>query len=177
MEFVKNGVIQKPLAKRLTYPFYLDRFSMFFLDVLNSTLDNKEMRVVLRILLLITLTTLSACKATDGSSTTSSSPNSSPTPIPTATPVPVSHDVTISWTASKAKLVNSSGGGYRVYYGTSPGVNTASASYINVPYVSGDSAPNSVIASWISGSYYIKVVAYSSRASSGASTELKVVVP
>jgi hypothetical protein len=141
--------------------------------------DNRNMGFPRQILFFFVIATLSSCKSIESSPTSSTgsnpTPSATPTPVPTSTPIP--KDVTISWTASKSKSVNSSGGGYRVYYGTSSGVNPASASYINVPYVSGDYAPNSVVASWSSGNYYIKVVAYSSRASSEASSELKVVVP
>lgn len=87
--------------------------------------------------------------------------------------------ITVSWTANREKAVNSSGGGYRVYYSTTSNFSTASASYVNAPYVSGVSAPTTAdITGLSSGTYYIKVNAYSSLNTAGnTSTQISVSVP
>lgn len=72
-------------------------------------------------------------------------------------------DVLVSWTANKETAVNRVGGGYRVYHSKTKGFDVASAEVTEVPYVSGDWAPTSVVLKQLSpGTYYIKVVAYSS---------------
>lgn len=71
----------------------------------------------------------------------------------------------ISWTANRETAVNTTGGGYKVYYSRQSGFSLASAQVVNVPYVSGTSAPTSTtLTSLASGTYYIKVVAYSTLA-------------
>jgi hypothetical protein len=68
----------------------------------------------------------------------------------------------INWNANHESGVNTPGGGYRVYYATSPGVSTSTASYISVPYVSGTLAPTSAtLTNPPSATYYFRVVAYS----------------
>lgn len=70
--------------------------------------------------------------------------------------------INISWTANREADVNAAGGGYRVYYSVSPNVNTATANFVDVPYVSGLSAPTSTQISGVgAATYYIRVVAYS----------------
>lgn len=80
------------------------------------------------------------------------------------TPTPSgSLSVTVSWDKNREVGVNSAGGGYRVYYANSPNVSTASNSnVVQVPYVSGPSAPiTATIINLPAGDWYIKVVAYS----------------
>lgn len=80
------------------------------------------------------------------------------------TPTPSgSLSVTVSWDKNREVGVNSAGGGYRVYYANSPNVSTASNSnVVQVPYVSGPSAPiTATISNLPAGDWYIKVVAYS----------------
>ncbi len=141
------------------------------------------MRVAHLALIFALFSTLVSCNSpSSDSGSTSNTVNASPTPVGS----PSSHEVSISWNASKSKAVNSAGGGYRVYYADSPGVNTSTASYVDVPYVSGATAPTSAsIGSQFTGKHYVKVVAYSalnpvgsnSGSTSAASSELAVVVP
>lgn len=97
-----------------------------------------------------------------------------------------SPNIQISWTANREKAVNQAGGGYRVYYSRTSGFSIATASYLNVPYVSGGTAPVSTIfTNLMKGNYYFKVVAYSalnpaggsSGSVSSPSTELSFTVP
>lgn len=89
--------------------------------------------------------------------------------------------VTVNWTANKEKAVNSSGGGYKVYYSQTSGFNINTASFVNVPYVSGASAPTSTtIPGLLPGTWYIKIVAFSAingGSQSAVSGEASVVVP
>jgi hypothetical protein len=85
----------------------------------------------------------------------------------------------VSWTANREADVNTSGGGYNVYYSTQSGFSIVGASYVNVPYVSGASSPTSAVISGLSSSttYYIEVVAYSSFGTSAPSSSFTVNVP
>ncbi|MEI6080526.1 MAG: hypothetical protein WCQ53_07820, partial [bacterium] len=71
---------------------------------------------------------------------------------------------------------------YIVYYSTSQGFDTSSASSVDVPYVSGSLAPVSTVVPLASGTtWYIKVVAYGNsitgtRIYSPASSEFKLQV-
>jgi hypothetical protein len=68
-------------------------------------------------------------------------------------PTPTSHTVDISWTANRETAVNTTGGGYIVAVsGQAP---------IDVPWVSGPSAPTTVSTTLLSGSYTVTVTAYS----------------
>ena len=123
------------------------------------------------------------------SPTPTSTPTPTPTPTQTPTPTPTSSTktITVSWRANKESAVNSSGGGYTVYYSTTPYFSLDNASSINVPYTSGDSAPTQVqIANLARGkTYYIKVIAYSSitalftstNSTSNPSTEVSIAIP
>ncbi len=95
--------------------------------------------------------------------------------------------ISLSWSANRETAVNNTGGGYSVYYSTTPGfgINDAGVTTVDVPYVSGAQAPTNTIVSLTSGTYYFKVVAYSALnppGSSGGSqsqpsTEMSIVVP
>ena len=99
-----------------------------------------------------------------------STPAPKPTPSPTATPVSVKK-ISVTWTPSKNTAVNKNGGGYRVYYSKFSGFNINSASYLNVPYTSGQNTPNSAVITGLSvGMYYIKVIAFSSINPIGGTT-------
>lgn len=75
---------------------------------------------------------------------------------------PSATQLVLNWDANHESAVNSTGGGYRVYYAFSPGVNTATASFLDVPYVSGSQAPTTVtLTNPVNGTYYFRVVAYS----------------
>lgn len=93
-------------------------------------------------------------------------------------------NVNVSWTAKCEAAVNRSGGGYRVYYGKTPGFALSGASSVNVPFQSGSTAPTTARLNLSSGTYYVKVVAYSSlvgpsgtASTSAPSLEMPVVVP
>jgi hypothetical protein len=89
-------------------------------------------------------------------------------------------NVRISWAANREAAVNRAGGGYWVYVGTSPNfdINTAIVG-VTVPYVLGPLAPTTAAVQLASGTYYIKVVAYSSLNPTGSvpSSEFSVTVP
>lgn len=97
-------------------------------------------------------------------------------PAPLGTP----RRVTISWNANHETAVNTTGGGYKVFYGTTSGFTVPGTSYttIDVPYVSGSSSPNSVTVTLGSGyTYYVRVAAYSTlKTLSGVSSQISVVV-
>jgi hypothetical protein len=79
----------------------------------------------------------------------------------------------VSWTANRESAVNREGGGYRVYYSTQSNFDLSQTTYVDVPYVSGSSAPTSATVSGLDpGTYHIKVVAYSALDAGGASTHL-----
>ncbi len=79
-----------------------------------------------------------------------------------------SKTVSISWTANLESGVNSTGGGYKIYYSDTSGVDASSASSVDVPYVSGSSAPTSVDVELSAGTYYIKIAAYSALNTGGS---------
>jgi hypothetical protein len=87
--------------------------------------------------------------------------------------------VQVSWAANREAAVNAAGGGYRVYYGKTPGFDIATASFVDVPYVSGPTAPTTTNLTLSSGDNFVKVVAYSALNSTGSqpSTEIFVSVP
>jgi len=71
-----------------------------------------------------------------------------------------SKNVTVSWSANNDKVVNTSGGGYTLYYSKQSGFDTSSADTTDVPYVSGTAAPTSAILLLSEGVWYIRVAAY-----------------
>lgn len=76
--------------------------------------------------------------------------------------VPQTLNVTVSWAANKETKVNTTGGGYTVYYSQASGFNISDAgvSSITVPYAAGATSPTSTVISLSSGTYYIRVVAF-----------------
>ncbi|MFN8369289.1 MAG: hypothetical protein U0T83_01555 [Bacteriovoracaceae bacterium] len=117
---------------------------------------------------LLVLLFLISCGGGGGGETTSTSSGT-----PTTT-----RNVLVSWTANHEAKVNSINGGYKVCSGTSSTFTVNLSSCTDVPYVSGSSAPTSKTIQLTTGTWYIKVVAYSSlNASSSASTATQVVVP
>ena len=84
--------------------------------------------------------------------------------------------ILVSWTANREQGVNQTGGGYKVYYSTTPGFDPASAPLVNVPWISGPTAPVSTILAFTVGTYYIKVVAYSTLNSTGSLSSLETSV-
>lgn len=98
----------------------------------------------------------------------------------TAPPAPgAPRTVVVSWGANHESAVNRAGGGYRVYYSTTPGFALGSGTLINVPYAGGTTAPTTTNLALTAGTYYFKVAAYSTlnAAGSAASAEIQVVVP
>jgi hypothetical protein len=102
-----------------------------------------------------------------------------------STPV-ATYTLLINWNANHEKAVNSAGGGYKIYYSKSSGFDVSTAAMVNVPYVSGGTAPTSKqITDLAAGTYYFKVVAYSalnppggtSGSLSSPSTEIAATVP
>lgn len=73
--------------------------------------------------------------------------------------------ITINWDANHETAVNTSGGGYRVYYSLYSDFRSTETKLIDVPYVSGALAPTSATISNLTMRkpyrYYIRVVAYS----------------
>jgi hypothetical protein len=89
--------------------------------------------------------------------------------------------VQVSWTANREKSVNSTGGGYRVYYGSTSPVNTSTGTYVDVPFVSGTAPVTKNFTNLPLGTTYFKVVGYGTLASvvyfSAASSEFSISLP
>ncbi len=71
-------------------------------------------------------------------------------------------NVTINWTANNETKVNSVNGGYRIYVSQTNGfaVGDSEVTLITVPYVSGLRAPITTNTPLVSGTHYIRVVAF-----------------
>lgn len=71
--------------------------------------------------------------------------------------------VNISWDANREAAVNTTGGGYKVYYSTNSGfdITDPGVTEVDVPYAGGASAPTTVAVQLDRTRYYIRVVAYS----------------
>ena len=84
--------------------------------------------------------------------------------------------VTVNWAPNREAAVNSSGGGYRVYY-TQGSALSATTPSIDVPYTGGIAAPlSTTIPGLIAGSYTIYVVAYSAIKKIGSTPSMAVTV-
>jgi hypothetical protein len=80
------------------------------------------------------------------------------TPASTCQTRPTTAPGRLSWVANRETAVNSSGGGYRVYRGSTPGFDVTAAS----PWVAVPSSETSVQLSGLTpGVHYLKVVAFS----------------
>ncbi len=77
-------------------------------------------------------------------------------------PSPAEHLVTISWAANRETGVNKAGGGYRVSISGQP--------TIDVPWVSGATAPTSIDVTLFTGRYTVTVAAYAALDPQGGST-------
>jgi hypothetical protein len=75
---------------------------------------------------------------------------------------PTPHQVTVAWAPNHEKGVNSSGGGYQVTISGQP--------TINVPYVSGLTAPTSTVTTLLTGTYSVTVRAYAALDAHGGHT-------
>jgi len=112
-------------------------------------------------LLLVLLSLLTACGGGGGGAAAPPPP----TPRPTQ-----QVNIQVSWDANRDAAVNTSGGGYRVYYATTAGLalTDPAVTMADVPYISGLAAPLSTILSVTSGNvYYFRVAAYSALNRSG----------
>ena len=71
--------------------------------------------------------------------------------------------IQVSWNSNPETAVNRSDGGYKVYYSTNTGFTPGDGGVteVDVPYVSGATAPTSVQFELLSGTYYIRIAAYS----------------
>jgi len=79
-----------------------------------------------------------------------------------SSPQPVTnHTVTLAWAPNHEKGVNSAGGGYQVAISGQP--------TINVPYVSGLTAPTSTVTTLSTGTYTVTVRAYAALDAQGGS--------
>lgn len=90
----------------------------------------------------------------------------------TSTPPPT-YNVSVNWNANRETAVNTTGGGYTVYYSTSAGFNIGDAGVtsIDVPYVSGALAPSAITVKLATaGTYYFKIIAYSALNPPGGSS-------
>lgn len=97
-----------------------------------------------------------------------------------------SGSITVTWDENRDSGVNSSGGGYRVYYSRTANVATASnPNVVDVPFSIAPSAPTqTIISNLAKGDWYIKVVAYSAYnphnvsggAKSSDSAEFKITI-
>lgn len=85
----------------------------------------------------------------------------------------------VTWEANRESSVNSSGGGYKVYYSTQTGFNPLTdGSVINVPYTGDALTPNMALISDVpAGTYYVRVMAYSNLGTSDFSAEQSIVIP
>lgn len=91
----------------------------------------------------------------------------------------ISATVLVSWVANREADVNAVGGGYKVYFSRTPDFDITGASFVNVPYVSGATAPTSTMLTLSSGDNFIKVVAYSALNPGGSlpSAQISVSIP
>ena len=101
------------------------------------------------------LAVLSSCGGVSRSGASGASPGPG-----TAPPSP--RTVTLVWAANHEKGVNSAGGGYRVSISGQP--------TINVPYVSGPTAPTSTVTTLQTGTYTATVAAFAMLDAQGGST-------
>lgn len=85
--------------------------------------------------------------------------------------------VRITWDASPEKTVNSVGGGYRVYYSLTEDFELYTATYQNVPYVSGTHSPTMADIEILSnGTWYFKIISYSTTSVQGSEPSQEVSV-
>lgn len=71
-----------------------------------------------------------------------------------------SKQVTVSWDANAESAVNTTGGGYILYYSQTSGFDVSTAQSTNVPYVSGSTAPTTVTLMLSTGTWYLRLSAY-----------------
>ena len=133
---------------------------------------------LLNLIGLLAAISLSSCqikKISVGSAALQSGPSTTPTFKGTG----VSRDIVVNWSPNRESTVNMSGGGYKVYYGTTSGFSLSTAQMVQVPYVSGDATPTTAkLLKVPSGIYSIVVLAYSQYNPTGTpSAPLVLTVP
>lgn len=85
-----------------------------------------------------------------------------------------SPNVEVAWTANRERAVNRTGGGYRLYFSRTSGFDTATANYVDVPYVAGPLAPvTKIVTDLLVGTTYFRVMAYSSLNAPGSTSGSK----
>jgi hypothetical protein len=90
----------------------------------------------------------------------------------------VPRTVVLHWTANREAAVNTTGGGYKVYYSQAAGFSIPVADVLDVPYASGSAAPTTASVTLSPGVYYFRVAAYSALNSlSNGSSQLTVTIP
>jgi hypothetical protein len=139
--------------------------------------SSQSIRATLAIGGLVLASALSGCKSFSEGAISLSTIARAITPQPTEIPVGT-RTITLNWSPNRETLVNSTGGGYRVYYDVNPTL-TGSTPNIDVPYVSGANAPTTTqITNIGKARYYIHVIAYSSLNPTGSTaTAYTVDVP
>ncbi|HEY6098581.1 MAG TPA: hypothetical protein VIW03_04085 [Anaeromyxobacter sp.] len=80
-----------------------------------------------------------------------------------SSPAPSDHVVTLSWAANHEKGVNQAGGGYRISISGQPAP-------IDVPWVSGPSAPTTKDVTLRTGTYTVSVSAYAALDAQGGTS-------
>jgi ABC-type glycerol-3-phosphate transport system substrate-binding protein len=105
------------------------------------------MRIRLGAVVLIALAQLAGCGGGGGGGSSS--------------PAPTNHTITLAWAPNHEKGVNSTGGGYQVSISGQP--------TINVPFVSGPTAPTSTVTTLPMGTYTVTVRAYAALDTQGGS--------
>ena len=71
-----------------------------------------------------------------------------------------SKQVTVSWDANAESAVNTTGGGYILYYSQTNGFDVSSAQSTTIPYASGSTAPTTVTLTLPTGTWYLRLSAY-----------------
>jgi|GEM_PF-1442858 len=81
----------------------------------------------------------------------------------TTTASGASPEVVVNWNANHQSAVNTTGGGYLVYFSQSSGFSPGDPGVqsTNVPYTSGPQTPTSATLNLAAGTWYIRVQAYS----------------
>ena len=113
----------------------------------------------------------SGCESNNSSSTSNVTSTGS---TATVSSLPHTGKLLVSWAVNHEKSVNSSGGGYKVYYSTSATI-TGSTPFVSIPYTS----PTWTLLTGLStGTYFINVIAYSALNTSGSTaTQITAAVP
>ncbi|MBS1961189.1 MAG: hypothetical protein JST04_03155 [Bdellovibrionales bacterium] len=128
-----------------------------------------------RLVTLSLLAALSGCLDNSGVSTRSNTSGQIENPSPS---VPGSATgVTVSWNANREKGVNSSGGGYRVYYSKTGSID-ANTPFVTVANAGGNTPTTTRLSGLASGTYTVGVIAFSAANPTGSSgTQTTVTVP